>query len=231
MTDRRTPRAAALATLRLPLAAGLLAASLAPAAAAERDAGTAKTCSAEACVVLTISEEAVARWRDGRPARALPITGLMGSFEGEREVAVTLLLAAYENGRLSDWTTRPPTVARIGPRGFRADGVRPIVRPGGPAARALPAFAVKHIGAEATLELATPVPGVAAETRWWLQAAQFRDRPPERLRALAPDGDPSWLGAEQAFLIALVPSGRDSMATAVGERWITGTAPLVFRTP
>ena len=78
--------------------------------------GRARTCQAAACLALTISDEAVERWRTGRPARALPISGLMASFIGERAVAVTLLLASYTEGVLVEWTIRRPTVALIGPR-------------------------------------------------------------------------------------------------------------------
>jgi hypothetical protein len=204
VADRSTPRAcaAAIATLRRLLIAGLLFKLLASVAGADEmsDAdtgmappgsvpGRAGTCAATACLALTISEEAVARWRKGRPTETLPISALTGSFKGDREVAVSLLLASYNNGILVDWTTRRPTVARVGPRGFRADGVRPLVRPGGPAARDLPAFALKHTGDKATVELATPVPSVAAKTSWWLQAAHFRNV----LRSAWPRSARAWL--------------------------------------
>jgi len=193
--------------------------------------GRARTCQAAACLALTISDEAVERWRTGRPAGALPISGLMGSFMGERTVAVTLLLASYTDGVLVEWTTRRPTVARIGPRDFRADGVRPLVRPGGAAATELPDFAMKHIDDGATLELAEPIPGVAANTGWWLQAAHFRNGPPERLAAFGPGVGHTWWGAQQTLLIALVPQEPAATANTTGEPWVMGTAPLFFRTP
>lgn len=225
-------RPIAMAASWLLLAAAIAATSAGPAAAGDRANARAQTCAASACLALTINEEAVARWRKGRPAKALPISGLMGSFKGgDRNVPVTLLLAVYQDGALVDWTTRPPTVSRIGQRGFRADGVRPLVRPGGPAARELPAFALKHIGAEATLQLAAPVPSVADATGWWLPAAHFRDGPPKRLAAFGPDAGHSWQSAQRTLLIALVPTEPAGMADAVGTPWVTGTAPLFFHTP